>query len=63
VFFMPERSAFFRRKSIGSTQLLGELVDHHLGGRHALQRAVAARGTGVDRTGGDGHRGGSFFGK
>ncbi len=38
-------------------ELLGEFVDHHLGGRHALQRAVAARRAGVDGARGDGHCG------
>ena len=33
---------------------LGELVHHHFGRRHALQRAVAARRAGIDRARGNG---------
>lgn len=45
------------------TEFFRHLVDHHFSRRHALQRAVAARGTGVDRAGGDGHRGQVVFGE
>src|SRR5690606_2612635 len=35
----------------------GDFVDHHFGGRHALQGAVAARRAGVDGAAGDRHGG------